>query len=96
MSTRYGTLFTCLYHHQIIVLNRHSLSLAPTQLQHAVALQSAVSSARVICGTLSRALVVDAAQGFWPGFVDMTFFAALIFVYCAKRDPNSSAATAGR
>jgi hypothetical protein len=76
---RYSTLFTCLYHQQIINLHRPSLSLSPTQTQHAYALQSTIASVRTILSLLSKD-----TETFWPGYVDMVFFGCLILVYGSR------------
>lgn len=88
---RFATLFTCLYHQQIINLNRPRLSLSPSNSQHAFALQSSIGSARAIIATLSRSLTAKADDLIWPGYPDMVFFAALILVYSAKREASDPA-----
>lgn len=85
---RNSTLFTCLYHQQVINLNRPALSLSPGQTQHAYALQSTIASVRTVISILSK----DVAAGsscFWPGYVDMVFFGCLILVYGAKQNKDA-------
>lgn len=85
---RYSTLFTCLYHQQIINLNRPALSLSPDQTQHAFALQSTIASVRTVLSLLTK----DVGAGkicFWPGYVDMVFFGCLILVYGASRNKHA-------
>nr|XP_018265129.1 uncharacterized protein I303_01489 [Kwoniella dejecticola CBS 10117]OBR87287.1 hypothetical protein I303_01489 [Kwoniella dejecticola CBS 10117] len=81
-----STLFTCLYHSQIINLNRPALSLPPSQVQHDHALQAAIGSVRVICSTLSSAFFKNKEELYWPGYVDMVFLGSLILVYGARRE----------
>ncbi|WWC86578.1 uncharacterized protein L201_001455 [Kwoniella dendrophila CBS 6074] len=81
-----STLFTCLYHLQIVNLNRPALSLPPSQVQHDHALQAAIASVRVICSTLSNAFFKNSESLYWPGYVDMVFLGSLILVYGARRE----------
>ena len=48
-----------------------------------------MTSARAICTTVHRQVFADDLDVFWPGYVDMVFFAALIMVYNAKREMQS-------
>lgn len=72
-------------------LNRPMLSVSPSKVQHAAALQSSISSARAICSTLAKALSGDGLAVFWPGYVDMVFFSGLILVYGARREQAGQA-----
>ncbi|WWC68257.1 uncharacterized protein I206_102180 [Kwoniella pini CBS 10737] len=83
---KYSTLFTCLYHAQIVNLNRPALSLPPSQVQHDHGLQAAIGSVRIICSTLSNAFFKSKEEVYWPGYVDMVFLGSLILVYGAKRE----------
>ncbi|WWD08208.1 hypothetical protein V865_006319 [Kwoniella europaea PYCC6329] len=89
-----STLFTCLYHSQIVNLNRPALSLPPSQIQHDHALQAAIGSVRIICSTLSNSFFKNNDSLYWPGYVDMVFLGSLILVYGARRERarNGSAA----
>lgn len=75
-----------MYHQHIIALSRPALSQSPNRMEHAHALQTAVTSARAICTTLHKQVFAKDLDVFWPGYVDMVFFAALIMVYNAKRE----------
>nr|XP_019044403.1 hypothetical protein I302_07687 [Kwoniella bestiolae CBS 10118]OCF23333.1 hypothetical protein I302_07687 [Kwoniella bestiolae CBS 10118] len=81
-----STLFTCLYHSQIVNLNRPALSLPPSQIQHDHALQAAIASVRKICATLSDGFLKNADDLWWPGYVDIVFLGSLILVYGARRE----------
>jgi hypothetical protein len=83
---RFATLFTCLYQQQIINLSRPTLSLSPSKIEHAAALQSTIAAVRLICATLSNSLINSPSSLFWPGYVDMVFFGSLILVYGARRE----------
>lgn len=84
----FSILFTCLYYQQIINIARPMLSLSPTSVQHALALQSSINSVRTICTTLSRTMKHDVDALSWPGYVDMVFFGSLILVYGARKEGN--------
>ncbi|KAI5449818.1 hypothetical protein NCC49_004030 [Naganishia albida] len=84
----FSVLFTCLYYQQIINIARPSLSLSPTSVRHALALQSSINSVRTICTTLTRTMKQNVDALAWPGYVDMLFFGSLILVYGARKEGN--------
>jgi hypothetical protein len=85
---RYHTLFKCLYHQQIINLNRPALSLPPSEINHSYGLQSSIASARIILSLLSG--TSEQRDLFWPGYVDMVFFSCLLLVYDCRRNVQNS------
>ncbi|ORX36924.1 fungal-specific transcription factor domain-domain-containing protein [Kockovaella imperatae] len=76
-------LFQCLYHQQLIRINRHSLSLPATSIHHRHALQSTVIAAKAIATCLESGLTNDQQYFKWPGYADMLLDAALLFAYAA-------------
>jgi hypothetical protein len=84
----YSILLTCLYNQQTINLARPMLSLSPTSVQHALALQSCINAVRKICSTILRAMQQNVDALYWPGYVDMVFFGSLILVYGSRKEGN--------
>jgi len=72
----------------MINLARPMLSLSPTSVHHALALQSCVKAVRKISSTLLRAIQQNADALYWPGYVDMVFFGSLILVYGSRKEGN--------
>jgi hypothetical protein len=86
---QYTALFKCLYHYQIVQLNRHSLSLPKESIHHRHALQSIILAMRTITITINNELLAQSPTIPWPGYVDMLFFASLLIAYNAKLNPGT-------
>ncbi|KAL4891645.1 tartrate dehydrogenase [Aspergillus ambiguus] len=72
----FGPFFTVLYQHLILLVNRPSLSLAPSSPEFGSALQTCIGAAREILTALSAQL--DSGQAlFWPGFLSAAWMAGL-------------------
>ncbi|KAF9885787.1 hypothetical protein FE257_012369 [Aspergillus nanangensis] len=79
----FGPFFTVLYQHLILLINRPSLSLAPSTPEFGSALQTCIGAAREIL----TALTAQAESGqalFWPGFLSAAWMAGLVLAFACQ------------
>lgn len=79
----FGPLFTILYQHLVLIINRPSLSLDPLTAEFSSALQTCIGAARAILAALRLQLGSQQAF-FWPGFLSAAWMSGLVLAFACQ------------